>query len=121
MNICCNCYSRSEYVCKDHCPKFFKCNRKYFPIYLLHKLECKDNVSTEKEKENFESLIVNLVVIWKSQLVAMNFYKILTQCYFYRFIFSTFIFLGISLIFFLFYKVWGKCILTYNNLFYYII
>ncbi|CAG9474688.1 unnamed protein product [Plasmodium vivax] len=104
MNICCTCYSRPEYFCKDHCPKFFKCNREYFPIYLLDKLKCKDNVSLQKEKENYESLVIDLDVIRKSQLVAMNFYKILTQDYFYRFIFSTFILLGIFFIFFIFYK-----------------
>ncbi|SCO73011.1 VIR protein [Plasmodium vivax] len=101
---CCSCYSRPEYVCEQHCPKFFKCNREFFPIHLLHKLECKDNVSLEKEKEIFESLIVDLDVIRKSQFVAMNFYKILTQDYFYRFIFTTFILLGIFFIFFIFYK-----------------
>ncbi|KMZ89716.1 hypothetical protein PVMG_04546 [Plasmodium vivax Mauritania I] len=104
MKLCCTCYSRPEYVCVEHCPKFFKCNKQYFPIDLLHKLECNDNVSLKKEKENFESLIVDLEVIRKSQLMAMNFYKILTQDSFYRFIFSTFLLLGIFLIFFLFYK-----------------
>ncbi|CAI7720799.1 PIR protein [Plasmodium vivax] len=104
MKICCTCYSRPEYVCEEHCPKFFKCNRKFFPIDLLDKLECKDNESLQKEKENFESLIIDLDVIRKSQLVAMNFYKILTQDYFYRFVFSTFILLGIFFIFFIFYK-----------------
>ncbi|KMZ76970.1 hypothetical protein PVIIG_06147 [Plasmodium vivax India VII] len=104
MYMCCTCYSRPRYVCKEHCPKFFKCNKEYFPIDLLHKLECKDNVSLQKENESFESLIIDLDVIRKSQLMAMNFYKILTQDYFYRFIFSTFILLGIFLIFFLFYK-----------------
>ncbi|GAB69451.1 hypothetical protein PCYB_001990 [Plasmodium cynomolgi strain B] len=104
MNICCPCYSRPKYACEEHCPKFFKCNRKFFPIYLLDKLECKDNVSLQKENEKFESLIVDLDVIRKSQLVATNFYKMLTKDYFYRFIFSTYILLGIFLIIFLFYK-----------------
>ncbi|CAI7720790.1 PIR protein [Plasmodium vivax] len=104
MNICCTCYSRPEYVCEEHCPNFFKCNMEYFPIHLSHKLECKDNVSLQKEKENYESLIIDLDVIRKSQLVAMNFYKILTQDYFYRFVFSTFILLGIFFFFFIFYK-----------------
>ncbi|SCO72984.1 VIR protein [Plasmodium vivax] len=104
MKICCTCYSRPEYVCEEHCPKFFKCNRKFFTIDLLNKLECKDNESLQKEKENFESLFIDLDVIRKSQLVAMNFYKILTQDYFYRFVFSTFILLGIFFIFFIFYK-----------------
>ncbi|CAG9474670.1 unnamed protein product [Plasmodium vivax] len=104
MNLCCTCYSRPEYFCKDHCPKFFKCNREYFPIYLLDKLKCKDNVSLQNEKENYDSLIIDLDVIRKSQLVAMNFYKILTQDYFYRFVFSTFILLGIFFIFFIFYQ-----------------
>ncbi|KMZ99274.1 hypothetical protein PVNG_02157 [Plasmodium vivax North Korean] len=36
---CCSCYSRPKYVCEEHCPKFFKCNREFFPIHLLHKLE----------------------------------------------------------------------------------
>ncbi|KMZ77085.1 hypothetical protein PVIIG_05519 [Plasmodium vivax India VII] len=116
MNICCNSYSRLEYVCKEHCPKIFKCNREYFPIYHLHKLEGKYNVSLQKEKDIFESLITDLDIIRKSQLVAMNFYKIVAQDYFYRFVFSTFILLGIFLIFFLFYNVWGKCILAHNNL-----
>ncbi|KMZ77049.1 hypothetical protein PVIIG_06227 [Plasmodium vivax India VII] len=57
------------------------------------------------EKKNFGYLIVDLDDIKKSQLVAMNFYKILTQDYFYRFFFSTFILLGIFLIFYLFYKL----------------
>ncbi|CAG9474560.1 unnamed protein product [Plasmodium vivax] len=104
MNICCTCYSRPEYVCKEHCPNFFKCNKEYFPIDLLHKLECNDNVSLQKEKENYESLIIDLDVIRKSQIMAMNFYKILAQDYFYRFVFSTFLLLGIFFIFFLFYK-----------------
>ncbi|VUZ96296.1 PIR protein [Plasmodium vivax] len=60
MNKCCTCYSRPEYVCEEHCPKFFKCNREFFPIHLLHKLECKDDVSLQKEKENYESLIIDL-------------------------------------------------------------
>ncbi|KMZ76836.1 hypothetical protein PVIIG_05408 [Plasmodium vivax India VII] len=104
MKLCCTCYSRPEYVCVEHCPKFFKCNKQYFPIDLLHKLKCNDNVSLQKEKEIYESLIIDLDVIRKNQLVAMNFYKILTQDYFYRFVFSTFILLGIFFIFFIFYK-----------------
>ncbi|KMZ99296.1 hypothetical protein PVNG_02179 [Plasmodium vivax North Korean] len=104
MYKCCTCYSRPEYVCEEHCPKFFKCNRKYFPIDLLDQLKCKDNASLQKEKEDFESLIIDLDVIRKSQLVAMNFYKILTQDYFYRFVFSTFLLHGIFFIFFFFYK-----------------
>ncbi|SBT55707.1 PIR Superfamily Protein [Plasmodium ovale wallikeri] len=119
---CCTCYSNSNFSCKEKCPKYFKCNNKYFPNNLLSRFKCIDEISIENKEKFFENISVDRIVKWitvksyekyKSSNKSSNIdshdasditYNESSHDPFYNSIIICFMFLGIFLFFFIFYK-----------------
>ncbi|VUZ94228.1 PIR protein [Plasmodium vivax] len=83
------------------CPKHFECDRKYNPFKLLSTLKCENEIISESEENAYDTLMIDREVVLKSQIIPCNS---LICDPFYKFAMVPLAFLGLSSVFFLFYK-----------------
>ncbi|KMZ81785.1 hypothetical protein PVIIG_04284 [Plasmodium vivax India VII] len=84
------------------CPKHFECDGKYNPFKLLSTLKCENEIISESEENAYDTLMIDREVVLKSQIIPCNS---LICDPFYKFAMVPLAFLGLSSVFFLFYKV----------------
>ncbi|KNA00965.1 variable surface protein Vir12 [Plasmodium vivax North Korean] len=112
LKSCCAYYTNSDPVYLEMCPKYFKCDKKYFPNSLISKLNCGNEETNPNVDEVFKGLFVDLDVVTLSKMsnrAASNYLKNLLSHLmgdkFNSAMFYSYSFLGISFLFFLLYKV----------------
>ncbi|CAG9482313.1 unnamed protein product [Plasmodium vivax] len=59
INYCCTCFTNPSEYCLSDCPKYFKCEKKYYPIDLMKKLQCDVKTTTESAETLFKSVRVD--------------------------------------------------------------
>ncbi|SCO66722.1 VIR protein [Plasmodium vivax] len=64
---CCSCYSYPKVLCFDNCPKFFKCNKAYYPYDLMLKLNCRNYNPSERIDHIFKAITFDTDVLRRSQ------------------------------------------------------
>ncbi|KMZ87936.1 variable surface protein Vir12 [Plasmodium vivax Brazil I] len=112
LKSCCAYYTNSDPVYLEMCPKYFKCDKKYFPHSLISKLGCEKEKTNINVDEVFKDLIVDHDVVTLTRMsnpAASNYLKNLLSHLmgdkFNSAMFYSYSFLGISFLFFLLYKV----------------
>ncbi|KMZ94344.1 variable surface protein Vir12 [Plasmodium vivax Mauritania I] len=112
LKSCCAYYTNSDPGFLEMCPKYFKCDKKYFPHSLISKLGCENEKTNINVDDVFKGLIVDHDVVTLSEMsnrAASNYLKnLLSHLMSDRFnsaMFYSYSFLGISFLFFLLYKV----------------
>ncbi|SCO67917.1 VIR protein [Plasmodium vivax] len=73
---CCMCFIRPNLVCEEKCPKYFKCDPKYYPYNLISKLKCPIENPSDSVEEIFKSVTLDHTVVITSQIESLN------SCYF---------------------------------------
>ncbi|KMZ92319.1 hypothetical protein PVMG_03674 [Plasmodium vivax Mauritania I] len=73
---CCMCFIRPKPGCEEKCPKYFKCEKKYYPYDLISKLNCPNTKPSDSVKEIFKSVTLDHTVLVRSQIESLN------SCYF---------------------------------------
>ncbi|SCO70978.1 VIR protein [Plasmodium vivax] len=59
INYCCTCFTNPSEYCLSNCPKYFKCEKQYYPIDLIEKLRCAIEAPTESAETLFKSVRVD--------------------------------------------------------------
>ncbi|GAW80433.1 variable surface protein [Plasmodium gonderi] len=125
---CCICFSYPEQACSEKCPKYFRCDKQYFPSDLMSTIGCQSEQIQETIEDVFKSVTldhgIQKYTLLKSlnsntdlhqisneisqQNLYENQYKISEQISIYDpfndIVLSSFGILGIFLTFFVFYK-----------------
>ncbi|GAB69490.1 CYIR protein [Plasmodium cynomolgi strain B] len=63
LKYCCAYYTNPDPGYLEMCPKYFKCEKKYFPHSLISKLNCKNEKIDTNVDEIFKGLFVDLGVV----------------------------------------------------------
>ncbi|SCO66062.1 VIR protein [Plasmodium vivax] len=120
LKSCCAYYTNSDPVYLEMCPKYFKCDKKYFPNSLISKLNCGNEETNPNVDEVFKGLFVDLDVVTLSKMSnraasnyllngsMQNLVSHLMGDKFNSAMFYSYSFLGISFLFFLLYKVTNR-------------
>ncbi|VUZ99858.1 PIR protein [Plasmodium vivax] len=101
---CCTCYTKPPSHCTKACPRYFKCNKKYFPSDLMSTFKCDNIVSTKSADQIFKNLTIDRDAIEKTNAHFGNIFTELMRDPFNVIMLPSFASLGISSVFFLFYK-----------------
>ncbi|SBT55852.1 PIR Superfamily Protein [Plasmodium ovale wallikeri] len=126
---CCKCYNDPNVSCDNECPNYFKCDKKYVPNNLLTKFQCQGEKSSKEEKNIFHIAMIDRIVLWitkatnaKAKLsrtsnsdapsTSETISEIISETTnneslydpFYGGMLICFVFLGILLLFFIFYR-----------------
>ncbi|GAW79410.1 variable surface protein [Plasmodium gonderi] len=114
---CCTCYTIPREYCENHCSGYFKCEKQYYPINLISKLQCNHETATESAEQLFKSVTidqkVNLLSLKSNGFTNTDNYNNKPSMLIYNNVrFDPFnliaigglTFIGISLLFFIFYK-----------------
>ncbi|VUZ93692.1 PIR protein [Plasmodium vivax] len=59
ITYCCTCFTNPSEYCLSNCPKYFKCEKQYYPIDLIEKLRCAIEAPTESAETLFKSVRVD--------------------------------------------------------------
>ncbi|GAB69461.1 hypothetical protein PCYB_002100 [Plasmodium cynomolgi strain B] len=109
---CCMCFIRPYPHCEEKCPKYFKCEKKYYPYDLISKLNCSYLKPNDSVEEIFKSVTLDYSVVTRSQIESVNSCNGFMCEPFYKFVSLGYSLLGGGVIFFLFYKVTKKYFLS---------
>ncbi|CAI7718605.1 PIR protein [Plasmodium vivax] len=107
---CCVCVNKPKFSCYDKCPKYFKCDKTYYPYDLLTNLSCAKDQTSEHIDTLFEPVIFDPKYITDipkpvSDVKAVEYtFEYLTSDPFYLASSSGFVFIGMCFFFFFFYK-----------------
>ncbi|SCO65746.1 VIR protein [Plasmodium vivax] len=107
---CCVCVNKPKFSCYDKCPKYFKCDKTYYPYDLLTNLSCAKDQTSEHIDTLFEPVIFDPKYITDipkpvSDVKAVEYtFEYLTSDPFYLASSSAFVFIGMCFFFFFFYK-----------------
>ncbi|KMZ85864.1 hypothetical protein PVBG_03329 [Plasmodium vivax Brazil I] len=107
---CCMCFIRPKPGCEEKCPKYFKCEKKYYPYDLISKLNCPNTKPSDSVEEIFKSVTLDHTVVITSQIESLNSCNGFMCEPFYKYLSFGFSLLGVFFILFLFYKVTKKCL-----------
>ncbi|SCO73379.1 VIR protein [Plasmodium vivax] len=102
---CCMCFIRPKPGCEEKCPKYFKCEKKYYPYDLISKLNCPNTKPSDSVEEIFKSVTLDHTVVITSQIESLNSCNGFMCEPFYKYLSFGFSLLGVFFILFLFYKV----------------
>ncbi|SBS90677.1 PIR Superfamily Protein [Plasmodium ovale curtisi] len=61
---CCKCYNDPQISCDNECPNYFKCDEKYFPNNLLSHFKCNDKISDKEKNIVFGNATIDRIVLW---------------------------------------------------------
>ncbi|SBT72381.1 PIR protein [Plasmodium ovale] len=126
---CCKCYNDPNVSCDNECQNYFKCDEKYFPSNLLSHFKCNDKISDNEKKLIFGKATIDQIVLWITKVThektklsrtsnsdAPSTSEIISETIsettnneslydpFYGGMLICFVFLGILLLFFIFYR-----------------
>ncbi|SCO71493.1 VIR protein [Plasmodium vivax] len=120
LKSCCSRYTNSDQPYLGVCPKYFKCEKKYFPHSLISRLNCGNENTDINVDKIFNDLIVDHDVVMLTRMsnpTASNYslngslQNLVSHLMGDRFnsaMFYSYSFLGISFLFFLLYKVTNR-------------
>ncbi|GAB69396.1 hypothetical protein PCYB_001440, partial [Plasmodium cynomolgi strain B] len=69
---CCMCFIRPNFDCEEKCPKYFKCEKKYYPYDLISKLKCSNQKPNDTVEEIFKPVTLDYTVVTRSQIESLN-------------------------------------------------
>ncbi|KMZ94677.1 variable surface protein Vir12/24 [Plasmodium vivax Mauritania I] len=59
INYCCTCFTNPSEYCLSNCPKYFKCDKQYYPIDLIEILQCGGKTPTGNAETLFKSVTID--------------------------------------------------------------
>ncbi|CAI7718399.1 PIR protein [Plasmodium vivax] len=59
INYCCTCFTNPSEYCLSNCPKYFKCEKQYYPINLIENLPCDGEKPTGSAETLFQSVTID--------------------------------------------------------------